>query len=178
MASESFDYRWLVDGVEVLSDAHPALEPGEEMTTTYQWSWAHMVVNERLQRQHTMAFDVDPQDSLAETYESNNTIEDRTDALGLVLAVTPEVYEALDIPVDPKWPFSAEDWLQKQIHAMNAAFALSIYPSAPGDIEERVRLDKILVTSSAPPADYSRDGGFSSEGIIATAMTTIARQPT
>jgi hypothetical protein len=105
-------------------------------------------------------FEIDPDDAIAETYESNNSLADRTDGVSLVLALTPGLYQALETPVDPQWPFSAEDWLQKQIAAMNAAFAHSVYPSAPNGAEERVRLDKILVTSTAPPTDWSEDGGF------------------
>ncbi len=97
---------------------------------------------------------------IAEPYELNNSLEDRTDALSLVLAVTPELYAALETPVDPKWPFSAEDWLQKQIAAMNEAFARSVYPSTPDGITERVRLGKIVVTSTEPPTDWEVDGGF------------------
>ena len=89
---------------------------------------------------------LDPAGAIAETYESNNALEDRTDAINLVLAVTPELYAALETPVDPKWPFSAEDWLQKQIAAMNEMFARSIYPSTPNGITERVRLGKIIVS--------------------------------
>lgn len=160
VASGPFDVRWLIDGVEVASGTHPSLYPGDKTTETYQWIWPHTVVSERLQGEHTVAFEVDPGDKIAETYKSNNVLEDRTDAISLVLALTPELYEALETPVDPEWPFSAEDWLQKQIAAMNAAFARSVYPSAPNGVEERVRLDKILVTSSHPPTDWSRDGGF------------------
>ena len=125
-----------------------------------QWQWAHTVEDERLLGQHTVQFVVDPGDVLSETYESNNNLQDRTDAMSLFLAVTPELYQALETPVDEQWPFSAEDWLQKQIAAMNAAFARSVYSTVPDGIQERVRLDKILITSSPPPADWAEDGGF------------------
>ena len=111
-----------------------------------------------------MRFVVDPENAIPETYESNNSLEDRTDAISLVLAVTPELYAALETPIDPKWPFSAEDWLQKQIAALNEAFVRSIYPSAPDGITERVRLGKILVTATEPPADWGMDGGFYMSG--------------
>ncbi len=158
--SGSFDFEWLIDDASVHSGTRPSLAPGEEVTETYQWTWAHTVVSECLQGQHTVAFQVDPGDTISETYESNNQIQDRTDALSLVLALTPDLYEALETPIDPQWPFSAEDWLQKQIAAMNQAFANSVYPSLPNGIQERVRLDKILVTSTNPPTDWAEDGGF------------------
>jgi hypothetical protein len=160
VASGSFGYKWFIDGVEVRSGVHSSLAPGEEGTEAYQWVWAHSLDGERLLGTHTVRFTVDPANTVSETYETNNSLEDRTDALSLVLAVTPELYAALETPVDLRWPFSAEDWLQKQIAAMNAAFARSVYPAAPQGIVERVRLDKILVTATAPPADTSRDGGF------------------
>jgi YVTN family beta-propeller protein len=159
-ASGPFGFRWFIDDVEVESGTHPGLAPAEEATATCPWTWDHTVQDERLLEQHRVRFSVDPGGAVDETYESNNSLEDRTDALSLVLAVTPELYEALETPVDPKWPFSAEDWLQKQIAAMNQAFASSTYPSAPGGIEERVRLDSIQVTAVQPPVDRSRDGGF------------------
>lgn len=158
--SGSFTFKWFVDGLEVHTDVHSSLGPGEEATEYYQWSWAHALDGERLLDNHSIRFTVDPANVISETYESNNDLEDRTDALSLILAVTPELYAALETPVDSKWPFSAEDWLQKQIAAMNAAFARSVHPSAPNGIVERVRLEDILITSTNPPADLSVDGGF------------------
>jgi hypothetical protein len=160
VASGSFAFKWFIDGVEVRGGVHSSLAPGGEATEAYQWAWAHTMDGERILGAHTIRFAADPGNLISETCESNNSLEDRTDALSLVLAVTPELYAALETPVDPKWPFSAEDWLQKQIAAMNAAFVRSVYPSAPNGIIERVRLEKILVTSASPPADLAVDGGF------------------
>lgn len=159
-ASGSFAFTWFIDGVEVHTGTHSSLPAGSQTTETYQWIWAHTMDGERLLGSHTVRLSVDPANLIAETYETNNSLEDRTDALSLVLAVTPALYSALETPIDPKWPFSAEDWLQKQIAAMNAAFARSVHPAAPHGIVERVRLDKILIASSAPPADLSEDGMF------------------
>ena len=159
-ASGSFAFTWSIDGVQVRSGTHSSLAAGGQATETYQWPWAHTMAGERLLGSHTVRFSVDPANAIAETYETNNSQADRTDALSLVLAVTPALYSALETPIDPKWPFSAEDWLQKQIAAMNAAFARSVYPAAPQGIVERVRLDTILIVSSAPPVDLSEDGMF------------------
>ncbi len=160
VAGDPFNFVWRVDGADVLSGTHAGLAPDEAGTATFAWIWDHTLDGERLLGSHTIAFVVDPADALPETYESNNVVEDRTDALSLVLAVTPDLYAALETPVDPRWPFSAEDWLQKQIAALNAAFARSVYPAAPQGVVERVRLDEILVTGSAPPVDPTRDGAF------------------
>jgi sugar lactone lactonase YvrE len=160
LPSGSFDFKWYIDGVEVQPGTHNSLEPSEEGTETYQWAWAHSLDGERLLDNHTVRFAVDPSNTIGETYESNNSLEDRTDAISLILAVTPELYQALETPANRQWSYSAEDWLQKQIAAMNAAFARSVFSSAPNGIEERVRLDKIVITSTAPPANYAEDGGF------------------
>lgn len=158
VASGDFSFKWFIDGIEVGSGTHPSLAQGQEGTETYQWAWDHMIDGERLLGSHTIGFSVDPEQAIPETYESNNNLADRTDALSLVLGLTPELYAALETPVDPKWPHSAEDWLQKQIAAMNAAFSRSVYPSAPTGVVERVRLDKIVVSPSSPPTDWSEDG--------------------
>ena len=159
-ASGNFTFKWFIDGTQMAAGTHNSLSPNQEGTESYQWVWAHTLSGERLLGMHTVKFIVDPTNAISETYESNNFIQDRTDAISLYLAVTPELYQALETPVDPKWPFSAEDWLQKQIAAMNAAFARSIYPSIPNGVTERVRLDRIFITSSPPDAGFDIDGGF------------------
>ena len=164
LASGSFGFKWFIDGVQVAAGTHTSLSPGQEATESYQWAWGHTLNGERLLGQHTVKFVVDPNNGISETYESNNSIEDRTDAISLYLAVTPQLYQALETPVDPKWPFSAEDWLQKQIAAMNAAFARSVFPSIPNGVTERVRLDKIIVAASEPDPGPNVDGGFFMSG--------------
>ena len=160
VASGAFEFAWSIDGGVVATGTHASLAPGAEVTATHTWTWDHTVVDGRLVGEHTVAFEVDPAGVISETYEINNRIEDRTDALSLRLALSPALYDALEVPVDPKWPYSAEDWLQKQIAAMNAAFERSVYPSTSQGIEERVRLDQILVTDTPPSSDVRRDGSF------------------
>jgi uncharacterized repeat protein (TIGR01451 family) len=158
--SGNFSFSWYVDGSEVASGTHSSLSPNQTATETYQWAWAHASNGDQLLGEHTIMFMADSDNAISETYKSNNFIEDRTDALSLNLLVTPELYNALEIPIDPKWPFSAEDWLQKQITAMNDAFIRSTYSSIPNGITERVRLDQIIISSSALPGDPNRDGSF------------------
>jgi len=160
VASGPFDFVWRIDGSDVLSGTHPGLAPGATGTATYAWVWAHTLDGERLLGEYIVTFAVDPDEAIVETYKSNNVLTDRTDALALVLALTQELYDALETPVDLVWPFSAEDWLQKQIAAMNVAFAASVYASAPQGATQRVRLDDILITSEWPPTDFTIDGCF------------------
>ena len=128
VASGSFQYRWYIDDAEVGSGTWPNLDPGQEGMTTHNWSWDHTTFDEQLQGQHTVTFKVDPDDLVPETYESNNAVADRTDALSLCYQIKPEVYEALETPVDSVWPFSAEDWIKKQVMALNDAFDQSVHP--------------------------------------------------
>ena len=107
-----------------------------------------------------MRFTADPVEAVAETYESNNSLEDRTDAMSFSIYLTPEMYELYNIPVAPQYPYSAEDWLQKQIAAMNASFANSIYPVTPQGSTLRVRINTIGVTPTDPGPDGEHDGGW------------------
>ena len=107
-----------------------------------------------------MRFTVDPENAVAESYESNNSLEDRTNAMSFSIYMTPQSYEAYNTPVDSKYPHSAEDWLQKQIAAMNAAFANSIYPVTPQGMALRVRIDTIGVMPVNPEPDGQHDGGW------------------
>lgn len=166
--SPALAYRWEIDGAEVASGVLPGLAAGAETTASTQWAWAHVMDGERVVDDHTVRFTVDPLNEIAETYEINNTVADRTNALGLRIAITPEMIAAYDTPWDPALSFSAEDWLQRQIAAMNWVFENSVYPTilrlgsgqAPTGATERVRIDEIVVTSAPPINDRSSDGGW------------------
>ena len=161
LASPTFAYRWTIDGVEVLSGTHAALAPGAEVTFTYPWAWAHTMDGERVVDDHSVGFTADPGELIAETYETNNSLVDRTNALGFRLAITPEMVEAYNTPWNPAtFSYSAEDWLQRQIAAMNGSLANSVYPVTPGGATERVRINEIIITSSSPPWDRGSDGGW------------------
>jgi len=161
VASPAFDYAWQIDGAEVTSGTLPALAPAAEVTVTYQWPWAHTMSDDgqRAMDDHTVALIADPANAVSETYETNNSLTDPTNAMSFRIYITPEMYDAYNIPVDPQWPWSAEDWLQKQIATMNWDFANSTYPVAPQGATVRVRINAIVVGSSIPPAD-GHDGGW------------------
>ena len=160
VASGSFQYAWAIDGGEVARGGFPNLQPGTGSVAVYVWPWGHDVVNGRLLGQHTVRFTLDPDNEIVETTKSNNALEDRTDATPLGFQITPEVYQALGTPSNPNLPFSAEDWVQKQFHAMNDAFARSVFPSAPNGGEERVRLDQFRITASQVANDSGIGGWF------------------
>ncbi|MCX6030049.1 MAG: 6-bladed beta-propeller [Chloroflexi bacterium] len=162
VASPPFDFAWYIDGAEVARGTLPSLASAAEVTTIYRWPWAHGLSpdGQRALGEHTVRFTADPADAVAETFESNNALEDRTDAMSFSIYLPPDVYDAYDVPADPRWPWSAEDWLQKQIATMNAAFANSIYPVTPQGATVRVRINTIGVTATHPGPDGAHDGSW------------------
>ncbi len=158
-ASGAFNFQWEIDGAAKAVGSHASLAPGQEGTESYQWVWQHSLSGECLQGSHTVGFVVDQGNMISETYESNNRLSDRTNAISLVMGLSPSAYAALEVPNDPQWPYSAEDWLQKQVTAMNAAFERSTGWYAPNGVLERVRIDKIVVSDTAP-ARGSEDGAW------------------
>jgi len=161
-ASPPFGYAWYIDGAEVASGTLPALVPAAEVTATHSWPWAHDLSpdGQRALGEHAVRFTVDPADAISETYECNNSLQDRTDAASFSIYITPEMYDIYNTPVDPRYPYSAEDWLQKQIAAMNDNFADSIYPATPQGAALRVRINTIGITSADPGPDGEHDGGW------------------
>lgn len=160
LSSGSFAYKWYIDGVEVQAGVLNSLSPGGNVTTTYQWAWAHQVDGERVLDDHTVRFVVDPENQINETFEINNQLEDRTNAMTLRMAITPQIYQALETPIKLGLPYSAEDWLQKHITAINNALAGSTYYFLPTGATERVRIDEITVTPTNPSFTLAYDGGW------------------
>ncbi len=158
--SPAFSYRWLMDGVEVAAGTLPALAPGAEITATYAWPWGHTMEEDRLVGKHSIRFEADPNGVVAEFFKSNNALEDATHAKSFLVAITPEMLAAYDVPVRAGVPWSAEDWIQKQIRAMNNDFKTSTYAVVPSGIGERVRVDRIVVTSAVPVYSGEEDGGW------------------
>jgi hypothetical protein len=156
--STGFAVLWYIDDELVQTDEGPGLWPDEEHVFSYQWPWAHRLAGERLLDTHRVRVVVDAGNEIIETFETNNVLEDRTDALGLWLLVTPEVYAALDNQPMAGKPFSAEDWLQQHAAALNAALAEATYPATPSGVDVRVRIDKIQVAWNRPLDDVGYDG--------------------
>jgi streptogramin lyase len=162
LPSPPFDFAWYIDAAEVARGSLPALAPAAQITAELQWPWPHGLSpdGQRALGEHTVRFTVDPDDMLAETYESNNSLEDRTNAMSFSIYLPAEAYDAYNVPIDPRWPWSAEDWLQKQVAAMNTAFAQSIYPVTPRGATLRVRIDTIGIAATDPGPDGKHDGGW------------------
>jgi hypothetical protein len=95
--SPAFDYVWHIDGSEVASGTLPALAPAAEVTATFQWPWGHALSPDGQQApgEHSVRFTVDPADAIPETYESNNSLDDQTNAMSF------NIYTIGITPADP-----------------------------------------------------------------------------
>ncbi len=161
-ASPAFDYIWEIDSTLVATGTLPSLAPAAEITATYLWPWGHGLSGDeqRALGEHTVGFVADPANKILETYEDNNQLEDFTRAMSFRITFTPEMYIVYNTPIDPSYPYSTEDWIQKQIAAMNANFASAIYPVTPQGSALRVRIDSIGVADEYPAWDGQHDGGW------------------
>lgn len=160
--SPMFTYAWKIDDTQVVSGSLPALAAGAETTVTYAWTWEHTMSadGQRVLDDHWVSFLVDPENLIAETYESNNSLTDLTNAKSFRIVITADMYDAYNTPVDPVYPYSTEDWLQKQIAAMNDLFAQAIYPTTPQGATDRVRLDLIEIGDEYGDDGRAHDGGW------------------
>jgi streptogramin lyase len=162
LPSHAAEYVWHVDELEVAVGTLPSLAPAAEVTATLHWPWPNGLSpdGQRALGEHTVRFTVDPDDTVSETYETNNSLQDRTDAASFSIYITPEMYAAYNTPVDHQYPYSAEDWLQKQIAAINSALTGSIYLATPEGSALRVRINTIAITATDPGPDGAHDGGW------------------
>lgn len=156
----TFDYAWAIDDSVVLTGSLPSLAAGAETTVSYTWLWSHLVAGERVLDDHTVTLTVDPAGLVAETYETNNALRDYTNAMTLKFNVTPAMMTVYAQSWGAQWPFSAENWFQRQIAAMNWALANAVYPLTPDGARLRVRLDVIAVSDEPPVVDRQHDGAW------------------
>ncbi len=148
-----FDYKWFFDGKEVKSGKIPSLEPGEQTTVTYQWTWDSEWID------HDVRFTADPNLLIKEKNELNNTREDRTNAFSFRLHVWQSVYDWFKTEAPKINPNISgfEDWAQMQMGYINQMFTEAVYPSTPQGILQRVRLDEVVIEpeDTPDPAPYS-----------------------
>ncbi len=117
-------------------------------------------MGEKLTGTHTVGFSADPAGAVAESFESNNMLVDRTDAYSFQIVITPQMVLAYNEPITTTLPRSAEDWFQKQIKTMNSAFTTAIYPATPSGAVTQVRINRFVVRDTAFEGDRSHDGGW------------------
>nr|WP_319396272.1 CARDB domain-containing protein [uncultured Desulfobacter sp.] len=146
-------YTWAMDNIVVGSGTLTDLQPGREYIVTRQWDFEAGA--------HSIKLTVDPENRVSELSETNNAVEDRTDALIVGFWVEQTVYDyfhqyqqALGVGAN-----SWEDWAQRQISRWNTMCAQAVWPSSPDGVIDRFRLGKIVVVS---------DGSLPLNGGIAT----------
>ncbi len=143
----AFSYKWFIDGAEIKSGAHNSLAVGEEGTETLQWVWPATLIN------HKVKFIADSSNLITEKFETNNRIDDYTNALSFGMFISPSAYAALKTTSGTSSPSSPEDWVQKHVRRMNELFSLA-------GVKESIRLDKLFVESTieSDPDKWNMDG--------------------
>lgn len=139
--SQPFRYLWQFDGAPIGEGSHPALAPGQEAMIELRRAWQNGA--------HSIEFGVLQDGNAPEVSLRNNSLRDRTDALGLLIHVTRESYADYNAVQNMADSFSFEDWVQTHFEVMNALFEQSIYPCTPDGCPQRVRVDKILLVNEA-----------------------------
>ncbi len=138
-ALAAVDYRWQIDDVTVATSTLANLAGGEERVVTQQWVW--------VAGDHRVKLTVDPADLISELSESNNAIEDHTDAIGAGFWVEQSVYDYFhqhqhELGIGSN---SWEDWAQRQMAKQNELYEDATWPNSPQGVLTRVRVDKIEV---------------------------------
>jgi hypothetical protein len=135
VAADAFAWTFLIDGTEI---ANGTGSVGAHQRTAFEvpWTWDP--------GDHEYAFRVDPAGAVAEAYEQNNEIVEKTWARSFLFAFVPEYYRVLDEAENTIGTRSAEDWVRDQMGEMMRAFDRSTYPDAPDGILSRLRIDLVL----------------------------------
>jgi formylglycine-generating enzyme required for sulfatase activity len=165
-ASSAFQFEWLVDGHVASSGTSPGLAAQGETTQVFMWAWQ--------MGRHYVGFRVDPGDLISETAETNNVVEDPTDALSIAFWVEESVFDEFNNIQNGDGTYSWDDWAQGALAQMNRMFERSAYPMVPRGPSTRVRLDKVTLAPDGTlfdqgpwhaPYDETSDGrwGFSIE---------------
>lgn len=146
-ASPDVSYRVSVDGAEIGSGTVATLPPDGTSTIEIEWPWDAA--------RHELRVELDRENTCDEIAKWNNTHTEYTDALGVVIVVARDRYEAFREIRNIGDTFCFEDWAQYQLDCLNGIFRASVYPSTPEGAIERVRCDRILVVDD-PNDDTTR----------------------
>lgn len=145
-ASAPVPYRVLLDGAELNAGTIPALDAGQEHIVEVAWPWQD--------GRHRLRIELDPGGTTPEIVRGNNLFEEPTDALGIVVVVAADRYQAFRQVMNAVDSWCFEDWVQHHVRALNGLFVASAYPSSPQGITERVRCDRIIVVDD--PLDSAK----------------------
>ena len=140
-ARTNVSYRWLLEGVAAASgtiDLAPRTWTSVDLIRS--WSFAR----------EQLRFEIDPDNAIPESSESNNVVSIWTDAVSVGFWVEDSVYAYFHQHQHELGDGSNgwEDWAQRQVARWNAMFAAAIAPvDAPQGVLDRIRLDKITVVA-------------------------------
>jgi hypothetical protein len=150
----AFDWAWLYDGQDVERGLHTQpLGPDETVSFTLRRPWQD--------GEHYIAFQVDRERRIEEISEENNWVIDRTDALSFAFFVEESVREYFKTIRGGLGSYDWADWAQFQVRQMNKEFRDTIYPTTPGGVTERVRLDAVYII----PDGWGHKGGMHTPGL-------------
>lgn len=142
--TERRDYRWLVDGVEVLT-GKVELDGGARGAVELPRRWQR--------RRQELAFEL-----LATPERAARRLAVASDALAVGLYVERSVYALFETRAAMPGPNHGgfDAWAQNHIGYANRLFATAIYPETPKGVGERWRLDGVVVVEDgALPLDGS-----------------------
>jgi hypothetical protein len=140
-----FTYQWSVDGTNVVSGTAQSIDRDKDLKINYTWTWQA--------GDHDITFFADPANTISEKSEQNNLRTVRTTGLRVGFWVEQSVYRYFN---ENQYAFtqqygiddeatSWEDWAQRQIALANRLQGEAVYPSSPGGIRDRWRLDQVIV---------------------------------
>lgn len=149
--SRSVPCRVSIDGQPVMPDvAIPPLVPGGTHEFEVPWTWQD--------GQHELQVEIDPAAAEPDALRWNNTFTQPTRALSVVFVVARDRYESFRHSPNPVDSFCFEDYAQHLVRNLNALFAASIFPSAPGGVVERVFCDQVVVVDD--PLDSGAEASW------------------
>ncbi|MBI2075950.1 MAG: hypothetical protein HYT72_01740 [Candidatus Aenigmarchaeota archaeon] len=147
IATGAFGFKWFIDGTEVKSSSHTSIGTGQTENEIFQWTWPSDL------NDHKVKFVADPSNIIAEKFETNNQIEDFTNALYFFIAINNAAYNSLKSQVGNSKPSPPEDWIRNQINRMSSLFSSN-------GVLERLRIDKIVISDS----DFSTSEKYNADG--------------
>ena len=131
-------YEWRIDGAAV-SSGTIHIEANATASADLPQTWTF--------DRHRITFVVDPQKQIAEESERNNSLEVYSDALAVGFWVEQSFYDYFtryqrDLGTGST---TFEDWADRIINLYNDEAALAIYPETPAGVQDRWRLQKVVI---------------------------------
>ncbi|MCF8298791.1 MAG: T9SS type A sorting domain-containing protein [Saprospiraceae bacterium] len=135
---QDIEYKWLLNGVEIDSGV-VNFNASEFKPFDLNRNWSF--------KRDTIEFIIDTDKWHSEEQENNNTLEIYTDALAVNFYVEQDVYSYFK---QNQYKLNRdrncwEDWANYHIDRWNSFFPDAIYPASPNGVEDRLRIDSIIV---------------------------------